>query len=390
MEMTERDARRLRLNRRNAKRFMVCHDGLFRRTNSGLRAIPPLEARGRIIRAFHDEIGYWDLETTKRFVLDRYWWPTVHQDVNGYVRGCDGCQKARQIPGYKNTLRFPMTSLFHTYSVDFAGLLPRTPTGNKCVLVAIEHLTGWPIARATESSTAEEVLRFMKEEMIYCFGLPRGVVSDNATCFKASVLDAFMARNGINWKTVLAYAPMSNGRAERMVGTLKRAIHRVILGSTPGRTNWDQALLKVLYGYRRRKMVVGLSPFELLYGVLPRMEPGDKEPLFGISEVRHREMELLHSRAMQAMRITGRGATPLTDGRETSFNVGEEVLVVKRAALGNMQKWPIALSKFYGPCRVVRARHPRYTLVSPHQRYSKRDIHARRLVLYKRPPAHLH
>ena len=274
--------------------------------------------------------------------------------------------------------------------MDFAGPLPRKPTGKKYILVAVEHLTGWAIARATETSTAEEVLRFMKEEIIYCFGLPRVVVSNNATCFTASVLDSFMARNGITWKTVLAYAPMSNGRAERMDSTLKRAIRKAILGSTPGRTNWDEALLKVLYGYRRRKMVVGLSPFELLYGVLPRMQPGDKEPLSGVSELRHREMELLHSRVMRAMRITGRGATPSTDGGETSFNVGDEVLVAKGAALGNMLKRPIALSKFYGPCRVVRARHPRYTLVSPHQRYSRRDIHARRLFLYKRPPANLH
>ena len=59
------------------------------------------------------------------------------------------------------------------------------------------------------------------------------------------------------------------------------------------------------------------------------------------------------------------------------------------AALGPMQKWPIALSKFYGPCRVARARHPRYILVSPHQRYSGREKQARRLVLYKRQPLHL-
>ena len=264
IEMTELDARRRRLNRRNAKRFMACNNRLFRRTNSGLRAIPPIEARKKIVRAFHDEIGHWDLETTKRFVLDRYWWPTVHRDVNGYVRGCEGCQRASPIPKYKTTLRFPMTSLFDTYSVDFAGPLPRTPTGEKYILVAVEHLTGWPIARATATSTAEEVLKFVKEEIIHCFGLPRVVVSDNATCFTASVLESFMARNGITWKTVLAYAPMSNGRAERMIGTLKKAIRKVLLGSAPSAVNWDAALHRVLYGYRRRKIAVGLSPFELL------------------------------------------------------------------------------------------------------------------------------
>ena len=175
-----------------------------------------------------------------------------------------------------------------------------------------------------------------------------------------------------------------------MVGTLKRSIRKAILGAAPATVRWEDALRHALYGYRHRKMAVGLSPFELLYGVLPRMAPGDQEPLFGVSEVRHREMELLHARAMRATRMIGRGAAiTLADGREATFNIGDEVLVAKGAALGSMQKWPIALSQFYGPCRVARARHPRYTLVSPHQRYSRREIHARRLVLYKRKPLHL-
>ena len=195
--MTEVDARRRRLNCRSAKRFMACNGQLFRRNNNGFRAIQPIEARRKIISAFHDEIGHWDLQTTKKFVLDRYWWPVVHRDVNDYVRGCDGCQKATPIPKYKTTLQFPMTSLFDTYSIDFAGPLPRTPSGKRYILIAVEHLTGWPITRAIVTSTPEEVLEFVKEEIIHCFGIPRVVVSDKATSFTASVLDAFMARNGI-------------------------------------------------------------------------------------------------------------------------------------------------------------------------------------------------
>lgn len=45
--------------------------------------------------------------------------------------------------------------------------------------------------------------------------------------------------------------------------------------------------------------------------------------------------------------------------REVRIKVGDELLVAKGAALEAMHKWPIAVSKFYGPCRVVRARHPR-------------------------------
>ena len=91
-----------------------------------------------------------------------------------------------------------------------------------------------------------------------------------------------------------------------MVATLKRSIRKTIFGAAPAFLRWDDALRNALYGYRRRKMVVGLSLFELLYGVLPRMASREHVPLLGVSEVRHREIELLHVRAMRPTRIIGR------------------------------------------------------------------------------------
>lgn len=73
----------------------------------------------------------------------------------------------------------------------------------------------------------------------------------------------FTEKIGIHWKTVFAYAPMSSGRAERMAGTIKRAISKKLSVSS---IEWEEAIPKVLYGYRRRKGTKGNSPFELLYG----------------------------------------------------------------------------------------------------------------------------
>ena len=97
------------------------------------------------------------------------------------------------------------------------------------MFVAVEHQTGRPIAIATADSTAQVVLDFVKREIMYSFGPPRTIASDNATCFTASAVYSFMAQHGITWRTVLAYATMSNGRAERMVGTLKAAARKTVL-----------------------------------------------------------------------------------------------------------------------------------------------------------------
>lgn len=106
-------------------------------------------------------------------------------------------------------------------------------------MVYVEHLTGWPVVRATERATTIEVKLFMEEDIISPFGAPKIIISDNAMCFSFHELHDIMEKHGAEWRTVLAYAPMSNGRAERMVGTIKRGIGRLL---TSGNSQWDEVM----------------------------------------------------------------------------------------------------------------------------------------------------
>lgn len=78
-----------------------------------------------------------------------------------------------------------------------------------------------------------------------------------------------MSCQGIAWKPVLAYASMSNGKAERMVGTIKRSIRKTLLGHGAATCKWESALKQILYGYRRRRLSEGFTLFALMYGVKP-------------------------------------------------------------------------------------------------------------------------
>ena len=214
---------------------------------------------------------------------------------------------------------------------------------------------------------------------MYSFGPPGTIVADNATCFTASAVSSFMARHGITWRTVLAYAPMSNCRAERMVGTLKAAVRKTVLETGMG---WDQALTQVLYGYRRRTMKNGVSPFELMYGVPPRMDSNEKTgPSLVIPSFdNHRRLELLAGSVPRAVRSGASVEKRLVVSSSHLFEAGDKVLVARGTYFGGT-KWPAFVSKFYGPCRVLQVLHPRYVLESQHGRVSRRPIHARRLVL---------
>lgn len=64
-------------------------------------------------------------------------------------------------------------------------------------------------------------------------------MSDNAACFGSNTLLQFMKKHKIDWQTVSAYEPMSNGRAERMVGTNKRGIGKIARND---RRRWNEAI----------------------------------------------------------------------------------------------------------------------------------------------------
>jgi hypothetical protein len=87
--------------------------------------------------------------------------------------------------------------LFETYSIDFAGPLPKSDAGNIHILIGVEHLSGWPIARAYSASTSEEVMDLIRNEIIEPFGIPKTILSDNAQCFNAVALKKFAAEMGL-------------------------------------------------------------------------------------------------------------------------------------------------------------------------------------------------
>lgn len=90
--------------------------------------------------------------------------------------------------------------------------------------------------------------------MIKPFGVPKTGVSDKATCFISDALKSFIYKRGIEWKPVLAYAPMSDGRARRMVGNIKKSVGRLFDGSE---RSWEEQLNKAIYVYRGHPLEVG-------------------------------------------------------------------------------------------------------------------------------------
>lgn len=94
------------------------------------------------------------------------------------------------------------------------------------------------------------------------------IISDNAICFRAKILQDYLKKAVMQWKTDLAADFMSNGRSEKMVDKTKRRLEPLEQDRGAG---WSEFVDKVALGYQRPSMHGRESPLELLYAMKPRL-----------------------------------------------------------------------------------------------------------------------
>jgi hypothetical protein len=138
--------------------------------------------------------------------------------------------------------------LFHRIALDTTGPLPETKAGNKYILVAIDHYSKWCEAKAVADHGAKTTTRFLENDLICKYGVPRFVLTDNGGEWGVE-FETMCKDYAIHHQRTAPQWPQCNGMAERMIKTLK---HRItVLAANPANANcWDEHLAKVLFGYR--------------------------------------------------------------------------------------------------------------------------------------------
>ena len=95
------------------------------------------------------------------------------------------------------------------------------------------------------------------------FGLPRVLISDNATNFCSAEFQQFLSNNGIKHITSPPYHPQSNGAAENTVQIVKNVIKKALYAHK----DIDLALQRFLFDHRTTAhCTTGESPAKLMFG----------------------------------------------------------------------------------------------------------------------------
>ncbi len=73
----------------------------------------------------------------------------------------------------------PVYELFYRVALDIAGPLPKTKSGNKYILVASDHYSKWCEAKVVADHGAKTTTKFLEDDVICRYGIPKFVLTDN-------------------------------------------------------------------------------------------------------------------------------------------------------------------------------------------------------------------
>jgi hypothetical protein len=130
-----------------------------------------------------------------------FYWPTAKDDAMKIMTKCKECQFfQKQTMKHVNPLQpIDLSWPFAVWGVDIAGILPRDLEGFRFLFIGIDTFTKWMEATPVVNITQEAVVKFLKS-IIYRFGVPKRILTDNGTQFKGAKFLRCCADFGIHYQ----------------------------------------------------------------------------------------------------------------------------------------------------------------------------------------------
>jgi len=130
------------------------------------------------------------------------------------------CHKCHAFTDNVNASPIPLNVLaaswpFSTWGIDvIEAIEPKASNEHRFILVAIEYFTKWVEVASYASVTRSVEIRFIKKEIICWYGLPRKIITDNATNLNNKMMKEMCEDFKIQHHNSMPYRPKMNGAVE--------------------------------------------------------------------------------------------------------------------------------------------------------------------------------
>uniref|UniRef100_H3H639 RNA-directed DNA polymerase n=1 Tax=Phytophthora ramorum TaxID=164328 RepID=H3H639_PHYRM len=251
---------------------------------------------------------------------------------------------------------------FQVVAMDHIPSLPASYKGNTELLVWVDLFTGFVIAKANSSRTAQTVAEAYEEAVFRRFGASEAIRHDREPGFMSDFFRAFNKLMGQRQRATLAYRPQANGAAERMVQTITRAIKMYI--TDVDQRDWDEYAERLTFALNTaHDRTRNETPFYLVHGWDPR---STLEASLAIGNTSHRDVEakrwrlriqrhykMARAQALELVRdaVDARARLRNEDATEHPIQAGSQVwLYLDRVKPGYARK---LAHMWHGPFRVA-------------------------------------
>ena len=245
-------------------------DGGVLKFNSGglLLYVVPKHQRKSLLLQYHDGIlgGHLSTRKTLSRLKKKYYWPTMQEDTKNWCKSCTMCLTRKDT---NKLIKVPLkpipppTAPMEMTAMDILGPFPETADGNKYILVFSDYFTRWPEAFAIKNQTAEVIAQIFVEQIIFRYGVPKKLLTDQGTNFTGNVLKAINELFQILKLQTSPYHPQTDGLVERFNRTLANMLSTY---TNSKHNDWDVYIPSCLFAYRNSVHAsTNETPFFLMY-----------------------------------------------------------------------------------------------------------------------------
>ena len=128
-------------------------------------------------------------------------------------RECDKCQRLGKISRYH---MMPLNlilvvDLFDVWGIDFMGPFPSS-FGYLYILMGVDYVSKWVEAVPYRAAYHRVVLKFLKENILSRFGVPKAIISDKGSHFYNKPFESLLTKYGVKHKVDTPYHPQTSGQ----------------------------------------------------------------------------------------------------------------------------------------------------------------------------------
>ena len=153
--------------------------------------------------------GHCGLTKTHKLLTPRCYWETMSKDVKKFVEECDRCQKSRVnklMKGSEDLHPIPVPcKVWVQVGIDIMSM--KEVDGYKYIITAMDYFSKNMEMCALQKMSAKEVAIFLYEDVIFRWGSPDIIITNQGREFCKAINDQLMERAHCKYKITSSYHP---------------------------------------------------------------------------------------------------------------------------------------------------------------------------------------